>query len=214
MIRDVKRFILSLMLILLCGSGGLAEDFIAVRRVIDGDTIVLENGVHLRYIGINAPEIAHEDKPGEPLGSEALALNEKIVLIKSVRLVADIETTDHYNRRLAYVFLKDGTFVNQEMVRSGLAHVLYKTPNTTHDALLLKTQQEAMDAGKGIWQNWKETPSEYIGNRKSRRFHLTKCPLGHRTSAQNRIRFDRKWNAFRAGYAPCKKCMGQGQVTE
>ena len=123
----------------------------SVRRVYDGDTIQLENGMHVRYIGINAPEIAHQDKPGEPFGPEALAFNEKIVLSKPVRIQGDQEASDQYNRRLAYIFLQDGTFVNQEIVRNGLAHVLYKSPNITYDAALLKSQQEAMKAGKGMW---------------------------------------------------------------
>lgn len=42
--------------------------------VLDGDTIIDEQGTHWRLAGINAPEIAHPDfgKPkGEPLGDEA-----------------------------------------------------------------------------------------------------------------------------------------------
>ena len=108
-----------------------ADEFISVRRVYDGDTIELENGMHVRYIGINAPEIAHQDKPGEPFGPEALAFNEKIVLSRPVRIQGDQEASDQYDRRLAYVFLQDGTFVNQEMVRNGLAYVLYKFPHIT-----------------------------------------------------------------------------------
>jgi micrococcal nuclease len=200
-------------LIALAGISLASSDaFFSVRKVYDGDTIELENGMHVRYIGINAPEILHQDKPGEPFGTEAHALNEKIVLSKKVRLQGDQEATDQYNRRLAYVFLQDGTFVNQEIVRNGLAHVLYKYPNITYDEALLESQQEAMKAGKGIWANWKEKKSDYIGNKKSRRFHLKTCALGQRTSMQNRIQFIRKWDAFWNGYAPCKKCMGQGPI--
>ena len=200
-------------LIALAGISLASSDaFFSVRKVYDGDTIELENGMHVRYIGINAPEIPHQDKPGEPFGTEAHALNEKIVLSKKVRLQGDQEATDQYNRRLAYVFLQDGTFVNQEIVRNGLAHVLYKSPNITYDASLLKSQQVAMKAGKGMWANWEEKPSDYIGNKKSRRFHLKTCALGERTSSRNRIKFARKWDAFWEGYAPCKKCMGQGAI--
>ena len=85
---------------------------------------------------------------------------------RPIRIQEDQEKSDQYHRRLAYVFLKDGTFVNQEIVRNGLAHVLYKPPNTAYDAALLKSQQEAMKAGKGIWGNWKERATDYIGNRK------------------------------------------------
>jgi micrococcal nuclease len=211
-IEQIFRVMLFIWVTLASVSLASSDAFISVRRVYDGDTIELENGMHIRYIGINAPEIAHQDKPGEPFGPEALAFNEKIVLSKPVRILEDQEATDQYNRRLAYVFLKEGTFVNQEIVRNGLAHVLYKYPNITYDDALLKSQQEAMKAGKGIWENWKEKKSDYIGNKKSRRFHLKTCALGQRTSMQNRIQFVRKWDAFWKGYAPCKKCMGQGPI--
>ena len=210
--EQIFRVMLFIWVTLVCVSLASSDAFISVRRAYDGDTIELENGMHIRYIGINAPEIAHQNKPGEPFGPEALAFNEKIVLSKPVRILEDQEATDQYNRRLAYVFLQDGTFVNQEIVRNGLAHVLYKYPNITYDDALLKSQQEAMKAGKGIWANWKEKKSDYIGNKKSRRFHLKTCALGQRTSTQNRIQFVRKWDAFWEGYAPCKKCMGQGPI--
>jgi len=210
--KQIFRVMLFIGLTLSCAAQSSADEFLSVRRVYDGDTIQMENGMHVRYIGINAPEIAHQDKPGEPFGPEAMAFNEKIVLSKPVRIQGDQEASDQYGRRLAYIFLQDGTFVNQEMVRNGLAHVLYKSPNTIYDAELLKSQQEAMKAGKGMWANWKEKPSDYIGNKKSRRFHLKTCALGQRTSKQNRIQFGRKWDAFWEGYAPCKKCMGQGAI--
>jgi micrococcal nuclease len=211
-IEQIFRVMLFIGMILACVSQASANELFSVRRVYDGDTIQLENGMHVRYIGINASEIAHQDKPGELFGLEALAFNEKIVLSKPVRIQGDQEASDQYNRRLAYIFLQDGTFVNQEIVRNGLAHVLYKSPNITYNAALLKSQQEAMKAGKGMWGNWKEKPSDYIGNKKSRRFHLKTCALGQRTSKQNRIQFGRKWDAFWEGYAPCKKCMGQGAI--
>lgn len=195
-----------------CASQASSDALFSVRRVYDGDTIELENGMHIRYIGINAPEIAHPDKPGEPFGSESLAFNEKLVLTKRVRIQEDQEASDQYHRHLAYVFLQDGTFVNHEIVRNGLAYVLYQFPNITYAALLLQSQQEAMKAGKGIWGNWKETSADYIGNKKSRRFHVKTCAFGQRTSKQNRIHFDRKWDAFWEGYAPCKKCMGQEPI--
>jgi micrococcal nuclease len=213
--RKIKQILLVMLFIgmtLSCAVQSSADEFLSVRRVYDGDTIQLGNGMHIRYIGINAPEIAHQDKPGEPFGPEAMAFNEKIVLSKPVRIQGDQAATDQYNRQLAYIFLQDGTFVNQEIVRNGLAYVLYKPPNITHDAELLKSQQEAMKAGKGMWANWNEKPSDYIGNKKSRRFHLKTCALGQRTSKQNRIQFGRKWDAFWEGYAPCKKCMGQGAI--
>ena len=43
-----------------------AGQWIKVRWVDDGDTIVLSKGEIVRYIGINAPEIEHENQKAEP----------------------------------------------------------------------------------------------------------------------------------------------------
>ena len=93
-----------------------------VSWVTDGDSIVLENGQRVRYLGINAPEIAHDQRPGEPFGEEALHYNIYLVKHKQVRIETDIEPYDRYGRLLGYVFLKDGTFVNLKMVLS-LIHI-------------------------------------------------------------------------------------------
>lgn len=46
-----------------------------VERVSDGDTLIAitDNGTKLRIrlIGIDAPEISHGEKPGQPFGEEA-----------------------------------------------------------------------------------------------------------------------------------------------
>lgn len=46
--------------------GGAAQTEALVHAVTDGDTVVLEGGRRVRYLGIDAPEVAHEGKPGDP----------------------------------------------------------------------------------------------------------------------------------------------------
>ena len=96
-------------------------------RVIDGDTIVLKDGRKVRYLDINAPEIASASrKTTECRGLEAKALNEQILSAGKLILVPDsLAKKDVYSRWLFYVYVlkKDGTviFVNQALVESGLA---------------------------------------------------------------------------------------------
>lgn len=177
------------------------------KWVDDGDTIVLTDGKRVRYIGINAPEIAHGDQKEEPFGSEATAFNKKMVLVKKIRLEFDRERNDQYGRLLAYVFLEDGTFLNASMLQTGFAYYLYREPNLKYDQMLMQSQREAMTAQEGIWRNWKEEKRIYLANRKSRRFHLATCPLAKQINWQNRIYFATKWDAFWNGYAPAKKCI-------
>lgn len=147
--NQIFRVMLFIGVALACVSQASSDGYISVRRVFDGDTIELTNGMHVRYIDINAPEIAHQDNPGEPFGPEALVFNEKIVLSKPVRIQEDQEAMDQYNRRLACVFLRDGTFVNQEIVRNGLAHILYKASNIAHDTRIVENPAGGHENRKG-----------------------------------------------------------------
>ncbi len=185
----------------------LAESWYIVRWVADGDTIVLQDGRHVRYIGINAPEIQHEDRKAEPFGDKAKAINKNFVLHQNVRLKFDREKKDRYGRTLAYVYHRNGQFINAEIIKQGAAYFLYVRPNTRYTELLIHRQKEAMQSGRGLWQNWKETTAEYLGNKRSRRFHLPTCPHARRIKSSNRVRFSKKWDAFLAGYAPAKQCL-------
>ncbi|MES0396950.1 MAG: thermonuclease family protein, partial [Syntrophobacteria bacterium] len=80
----LKRFTLTLILVLLASGGtSPAADAgslrVKVHWVDDGDTIVVAGGERVRYLGINTPEVAHKDEPGEPFGDEAKAFNKKLV---------------------------------------------------------------------------------------------------------------------------------------
>ncbi len=178
-----------------------------VRWVDDGDTIVLDNGLKVRYLGINAPEIAHHNRPGEPFGQEALKYNIKLVKGKRVRLETDIEKYDRYGRLLAYVFLKDGTFVNLEMVKAGYAYVLFLNPCLRYASKLLAAQRQAMLVHKNIWQViLKETCPYYKGNKRTHKFHRPDCPSVKDISPLNLVIFKTKWDAFFQGFSPCLRC--------
>ena len=200
---------LAAFLLMFSGHVGFARNWHTVQWVMDGDTIVLENGLNVRYIGINAPEVAHENKKAEPFGNFAARINRKLVQGKKVRLETDHDVRDRYGRQLAYVFLADGTFVNAALVLMGAAYCLPVSPNDRYDDTFQKAQHRAMAAGRGIWRNWEKKPEKLLGNKKSRRFHRMTCPFGKKTGNRNRIYFSNRWDAFKAGFAPCKKCIKQ-----
>ena len=74
------RFMLAVMFFLLTAGFSSAQTWYTVKWVNDGDTIVLANGWRVRYIGINAPEIDHENQKAQPFGYEARSFNNKLVL--------------------------------------------------------------------------------------------------------------------------------------
>jgi len=210
---SMRKYLFFYTLIWFCGLTAdqelWADTWYQVRWVDDGDSIVLQDGRHVRYIGINAPEIQHADQKAEPFGNEAKSINTKLVFQKNVRLEYDREKRDPYGRTLAYVYLRNGLFANTEMIAQGAAYFLFLRPNTKHTLLFVKNQHAAMLAGKGFWQNWKESNAEYIANKRSMRFHLSTCPFAGKIKSAHKVRFSRKWDAFWAGYAPAKRCVTQ-----
>jgi endonuclease YncB( thermonuclease family) len=114
-----------------------------VARVLDGDSVVLSDGRQVRYLGINSPEV------DQPFSDEARALNRRLVEGKDVRLELDGQPTDRYGRTLAYVYVGD-QFINGEVVRAGLAHLLVFHPLRHYDTLVAR-QREAREASRGMW---------------------------------------------------------------
>ena len=124
-----------------------------VTRVVDGDTIEVRLGGEtedVRYIGVDTPESVKPDTPVECYALRASHYNEALVEHETVRLVFDAERRDVYGRLLAYVYLGD-RFVNAELVRRGYATTLTIPPNDRFAALFDRLQDEAADAGRGLW---------------------------------------------------------------
>jgi micrococcal nuclease len=124
-----------------------------VDRVIDGDTIVVAGGHHVRLIGIDTPETKDPRRPVQCFGKEASAfLTEMLPRGSGVRLIGDVEARDVYDRTLAYVYrLPDGLFVNADLVRQGYARPLTIPPDVAHSDELVALAGEARDAGRGLW---------------------------------------------------------------
>jgi endonuclease YncB( thermonuclease family) len=128
---------------------------------------------------------------------------------KTVRLEYDRERYDRYGRLLAYLYLPDGTMVNVAVVRQGLARVYSTPPNLRHQEALNAAQQEAMAAGRGLWQKslaQQQQETYYIGNKNSLRLHRPTCPLVAKIAPAHRVRFKSLKEAYSQGYSPCHSC--------
>ena len=128
-----------------------------VRRVIDGDTLVLEPGLRLRYAGVDCPETAHFDysRPQE-LSREATEANRRLVEGRRVRLRFGPRKLDKYGRLLACVQVRDpetGRWqdVGEELMRLGLAKRVYKAGRPPNEAALIRAEEEAKGARRGLW---------------------------------------------------------------
>jgi micrococcal nuclease len=123
---------------------------VRVVRVVDGDTIVIESGERVRYIGIDTPELMREGREAEPLAEEARALNSRLVEGKWVRLEFDQEHRDRFGRILAYVWMEE-VMVNEELLRAGLARSKDYPPNLRHQAKFDQIEAEAKRKRFGLW---------------------------------------------------------------
>ena len=115
-----------------------------VIRVIDGDTVELADGCHVRYLGIDTPE------SGEYYGEEATARNRDLVEGKAVELQRGNRDQDEYGRLLRYVYV-DGIFVNAELVAQGYATAYIFDPDDRYSQVLVQLEQYAKLRERGLW---------------------------------------------------------------
>ena len=73
-----------------------AADLLLVKKVIDGDTILLSDDSYVRYIGIDTPETKDPRKPVQCFGLEAAVKNRALVEGRYVRLVRDVSNIDAF----------------------------------------------------------------------------------------------------------------------
>lgn len=133
---------------------------IKVVRVIDGDTIELENKQKVRYIGIDSPELHDPRKPVQCFAREALEKNKGLVEGKDIRLEKDVSETDRYGRLLRYVYLPgdaspSGEFINGVLVREGYAHAVTFPPDVKFTDLFRVLENEARRENRGLWKDCK-----------------------------------------------------------
>jgi micrococcal nuclease len=87
--KITRNLILSILLLLFLFSSSIAQNLATVKRVVDGDTILLTNGERVRLIGVDTPETKHPEKPIEYFGKEAYQFTKRMVEGKEVRLEYD-----------------------------------------------------------------------------------------------------------------------------
>ena len=128
-----------------------------VKKVVDGDTVKLETGETVRYIGVDTPETKHPNKPVQCFGREASAKNKELVEGKEILMEKDISNTDRYGRLLRYIYLpnSDATdeaiFVNEYLVEQGYALLLTYPPDVKYDKMLKDAQNTARESKRGLW---------------------------------------------------------------
>ena len=174
-------------------------------QVVDGDTIYLDNGKKIRFVGVNTPERGVEGYIASKNFVQKLCLNKKVGID-----VDDAKHTDKYGRTLGVVIV-NGKNVNEMLLKEGLAEVMYIPPSefypydwadsSTHIPNSYNTYTHTSDTSSSSSDS-----GSYIGNSNTGKFHESSCRWGQSISEHNKVSFKNRNDAISQGYQPCKVC--------
>ncbi|MEY3868753.1 MAG: hypothetical protein RLZZ338_2644 [Cyanobacteriota bacterium] len=162
-----------LLILVGCGITGDKNSY-TVKRVSDGDTLSAVNAkgeeIQVRFACIDAPEIPHSKADREsknPVdqnqfnwGEKAYAKTQELVKKGRDRVNLTQTDVDQYGRKVSEVRLPDGTFLQEVLLKEGLAMVyrpyLKKCPSRE---IMEKAEAEAKKQKKGVWSDKKFVPA-------------------------------------------------------
>jgi len=141
----------------LCSMPKNAE-LVTVKRIIDGDTIVLNDDTRVRLIGINAPELAKKGKKNsknEPFALEAKNYLQNLIAQSNnlIYLAIGEDKTDKYGRLLAHTFNQQKNNLEEKMLQTGLAFRISYAPNTKLDECLKQAENKARYSKSKLWHS-------------------------------------------------------------
>jgi endonuclease YncB( thermonuclease family) len=128
-----------------------AQGALKVAKIYDGDTVTMADGMKIRLLQIDAPELAE---------NECFAKESKTALVNllakkgTVTLKADPASAsfDRYGRALRYIFVGKLN-VNLEMIKIGAAApYFYQGEKGVYSAAMLKAAQDAKFYKVGLWK--------------------------------------------------------------
>jgi len=128
-----------------------------VSRVIDGDTIEIETGEHVRFIGVDTPETVHPKKSVQCYGKKASNKTKALLEGKDIYLEKDVSETDRYGRLLRYLYIpnpdapEEVIFVNEYLIEQGYGVVITYPPDVKYHEQFLEAQRVAQEEKRGLW---------------------------------------------------------------
>ncbi|WP_192559570.1 thermonuclease family protein [Pseudomonas allokribbensis] len=137
---------------------------VSVQRVVDGDTLRLNDGRSVRMIGLNTPELGKQGRSDEPFAVAARKRLEALVAESDSRvgLLLGAESKDHYGRTLAHVFSAKGDNLEAQMLADGLGFQVAVAPNVDLVDCQQAAERRARQAGLGLWKRSPVLKAEQI----------------------------------------------------
>lgn len=199
---------------------------VRLRKVVDGDTIVLENGLHVRYRGVDTPETGRFVHDPAPLAERAKKRNAELLRGGRVRLRLGSPHLDRYGRVVARVFAlppenpADGNTtppaeadVAAILLREGLGRVIGLGLSAEEYQELKAAESEARKNGAGIWGLTKEIVARDTGDKPycaasgSKIYHRRTCKTAARITPRNLQFYKTPEEAEATGRRPCSRCL-------
>jgi len=133
----------------------------SIEHVIDGDTVILGGGEHVRMVGIDTPELGHGGAPDQPGAAVARDwLRSRLTPGSAVISVSDRENRDRHGRLLRHLFLPDGTNLQADLLTRGLAMPLVMPPSVQYLSCYQRAAENALQARSGLWGQPEYQPAE------------------------------------------------------
>lgn len=123
---------------------------VRVIKVIDGDTIEIDTGQRVRYLGVDTPEMNFYGKKAECFAHEATKRNKELVGDKEIEIEKVISETDEFGRILRFVYV-DGVSVSEILLKEGMGREQSIAPDVKYVEDLARAEQEARENRRGLW---------------------------------------------------------------
>lgn len=160
-------------LLLACGEQTAATSFCAideilpeyaVRNVVDGDTLRLQDNRRVRLVGIDAPEMGGRGRTAEPYAVKATRRLTALVKANNnhVSLRVAEQSHDRYGRVLAHLYSRDGTNLEEQLIAEGLAYHVVLAPNVALAECLAQAEQSARQQRVGLWKTASYLPAKEL----------------------------------------------------
>nr|WP_269137706.1 thermonuclease family protein [Pseudomonas sp. MMS21 TM103] len=136
-----------------CPEPGQLPSF-SVQRIVDGDTLRLQDGRSVRLIGLNSPELGRDGRSAEPFAEAARRRLSELVAANDGRVGLQLgrEPKDHYGRTLAHVYDGQGRNLEAQLLAEGLGYLVAIAPNVELVECQQAAERVARQSRVGLWR--------------------------------------------------------------
>lgn len=148
-------FAYKLLIIILALAGivfiyNIVPRYASVETVLNGDTLLLENGSLIKLIGVYTPECNDPEERVRRGGTAAADFTQNMVEGKKIRIEYHHRHNNTDGKARASVYLMDGTYLNAEIIRQGYGHA--DSECASGDAKAFQEyERQARDLKRGLW---------------------------------------------------------------